>query len=224
MASQIKRLDNGNIELTLSLPWATVQAGYEEVIEETIKNTEIKGFRKGHAPRKVVEESLDRNQTFSHALQHLLPKEYQAAVEEHKLKPVVYPSIHIVSGKEGEDWLFTATLCEAPTVKLGSVVHQKDQKLAEVVDKLVKSSEVKIADLLIATEADHKLSELAENLTRLGLTVDKYLSTKKISLEELKSKLASEARVDLNIEFVLQQVQIDHKLENRQKTLDFLTG
>ena len=92
-----------------------MQQGYERVIAETIKNTEIKGFRKGHAPRKLVEAKLDRNQTFSHALQHLLPKEYQAAVNELGLKPVVYPQIKIEKGKESEDWVFIATLCEAPT-------------------------------------------------------------------------------------------------------------
>ena len=224
MAGQIQRLDNGNIELTLTMPWAKVQAGYEEVITETIANTEIKGFRKGHAPRKLVEERLDRNQTFSHALQHLLPKEYQAAVEEHQLKPVVYPNISIKSGKEGEDWVFVATLCEAPVIKLGAIVHQKDQKLDEVVEKLVKSSEIKLADLLVSHEADHRLSALADNLTRLGLTVDRYLSTKKMTLEELKAKLASEAQHDLQVEFILQQVQIEQKLKDRQNTLDFLTG
>ncbi len=215
MASQINRLDNGNIELTLTLPWAKVQLGYEEVVTETVKETEIKGFRKGHAPRKLVEERLDRNQTFSHSLQHILPKEYQAAVEEHSLKPVVYPNIGIKSGKEGEDWVFVATVCEAPTVKLG--------KLAKLED-LVKSSEVKLADLLVSHEADHRLSALADNLTHLGLTVERYLGTKKMTLEELKAKLASEARHDLQVEFILQQVQVENKLKDRQATLDFLTG
>ncbi len=223
MASQIKRLDNGNIELTITLPWAEVLKAYEEVVDETVKETEIKGFRKGHAPRRLVEEKLDRNQTFSHALQHLLPQKYQAAVDEQKLKPIVYPRIRIDQGKEGDTWVFTATVCETPAVKLGTIQRKKDQKLEEVMDDLVQNSEVKLPDLLVEHEADNRLAILAENLTRLGLTVDKYLESKKLTAEGLKAKLASEARRDLSVEFILQQIQAEQKLENRQKTLDFLT-
>lgn len=224
MNQDIKRLDNGNITLTLTLPWKEVQKAYEEVIDETVKASEIKGFRKGKAPRKLVEDKLDRNETFSHALQHLLPKKYQEAVDQAGLKPVVYPKIQIKKGKEGEDWEFMATLCEAPSVKLGAIVHKKDQKLEDVIDKLVASSEVKLADLLVEAEADHRLTQLADNLTRLGLDVNKYLQTKKMTAEDLRAKLASEARRDLNTEFVLQQVQVENKLADRQKTLDFLRG
>lgn len=213
MANQIKRLINGNIELTLTIPWTQMQQGYEQVIAETIKNTEIKGFRKGHAPRKLIEDKLDRSQTFSHALQHVLPKAYQAAIDEHKLKPVIYPSIKIDTGKEGSDWVFTATICEAPEVILGKLVKLED---------LVKSSTVKIADLLVKAEADHRLTALAENLTRLGLTVDKYLTSKKMTAADLKAKLAEEARQDLNTEFILQQVQVENKLADRPATLAYL--
>jgi len=211
--SLIKRLLNGNIELMLTIPWTQMQQGYEQVIAETVKNTEIKGFRKGHVPRYLIEDKLDRSQTFSHALQHLLPEAYQAAVDEHKLKPVIYPNIKIDTGKEGEDWVFTATLCEAPDVKLGKLTKLED---------LVKSSTIKIADLLIESEANHHLTILAENLTRLGLTVDKYLTSKKMTATDLKAKLAEEARRDLNTEFILQQVQVDQKLADRPATLAYL--
>jgi len=215
LSSLVNRLPNGNIELTITLPWAQVQKAYEEVVDETVKETEIKGFRKGHAPRKLVEEKLDRQQTFSHALQHLLPKKYQVAVDEQKLKPVVYPQIKIEKGKEGEDWVFTATLCEAPVIRVG--------KLTKDLDQLLKNSQVLLADLLVEQEANHRLAILAENLTRLGLTVDKYLDSKKLTSSDLKAKLASEARRDLSVEFILQQIQVEQKLANRQVTLDFLT-
>ena len=213
-SSSVNRLPNGNIELTLTIPWAKMQQGYEQVIVETIKNTEMKGFRKGFAPRKLVEERLDRNQTFSHALQHLLPPAYQAAVDKHGLKPVVYPHIRIAKGNEGEDWVLTAVLCEAPIVRLG--------KLTADLDQLLKNSEVLLADLIVEQEADHRLGQLAENLTQLGVSVDKYLTSKKLTSPQLRAKLASEARRDLSMEFILHRVQVEHKLPDRQKTLDFL--
>lgn len=168
----MRRLVNGNIELTITVPWAKVQRAYEEVVDEIIKTTEIKGFRKGHVPKNLVEAKLDRNQTFSHALQHLLPKAYQEAVDKHSLKPVVYPAIRIAQGKEGEDWVFVATLCETP-------------------------QDGKVPDMLVEQEVNRRLTILTDNLSRLGLTVDKYLLAKKLTAAELKAKLATEARHDL---------------------------
>lgn len=193
-----------------------MQKAYEQVIDETVKQTEIKGFRKGFAPRKLVEAKLDRNQTFSHALQHLLPKKYQEAVDEQKLKPVVYPHIRIAKGQEGKDWVFIAVLGEAPSVRLG--------KLTKDFDQLLKNSQVQLADVIVEQEADHRLGQLAENLTSLGLTVDKYLTSKKLTSQELRAKLADEARRDLSIEFMLQQVQVEQKLADRKATLAFLQG
>lgn len=172
LSSLVNKLPNGNIELTITLPWPKVQKAYEEVVDETVKETEIKGFRKGHAPKKMVEERLDRNQTFSHALQHLLPEVYQAVVDELGLKPVVYPQIKIEKGKENEDWIFIATLCEAPTT---------DQ----------------VPDILVEQETDRRLATLAENLSRLGITLDKYLTSKKLTAESLKEKLANEVKQDI---------------------------
>ncbi len=109
-----------------------------------------------------------------------------------------------------------ATTCEAPQVKLGP--------LTKDIEQLIKSSQVQIANLLVESEANHRLSGLAENLNQLGLSIDKYLTTKKITIDQLKAETAQAARHDLSLEFILQKVQVDHKLADRQKTLDFLAN
>ena len=78
--------------------------------------------------------------------------------------------------------------------------------------------------MLVEEETNHRLSNLAENITRLGLTIDQYLQTKKLSPETLKSQLASQSRADLEVEFILQHIQKQQQLADRKATLDFLTG
>lgn len=214
LSSLVNRPPNGNIELTLTIPWGEIQKAYESAVLEAVTETELPGFRKGKAPRKLVEAKLDKTHTLNHALQHLLPKAYTHAADKHTLKPILYPQIKIVSGKEGEDWVFLATTCEAPKIKLGPL--NKD------LEQLVKTSQVHMADLLIEEEANHRLASLAENITRLGMTIDTYLKTKKLTAESLKSQLAQDARRDLTIEFILQEVQRTQKLEDRPQTLDYL--
>ena len=212
--SSLNRPLNGNLELTLSVPWGRVHAAYESVVKEAVAGAELPGFRKGKAPRNLVEPKLDRNQTLSHTLSHLIPKEYAAAVKEHSLKPLLNPQIKIVSGKEGEDWIFSAITCEAPAVTL-------PKKLAPL-DKLIPACKILIPDLLVEEEANHRLNALVENLTQLGTSVTQYLSTKKFTPPELKAQLASQARADLTAEFIILEVQKIQKLADRSKTLEFL--
>lgn len=212
--SSLNRLINGNLELTLSLSWDRVQKAYNAAVTEAVADAELPGFRKGKAPRSLVEPKLDRQNTLNHALGSLIPKEYAAAVKKHSLKPILNPQIRIISGKEGEDWAFSAITCEAPTVTL-------PKKLLPL-DKLVPASHVLIPDLLVEEEANHRVNALVENLTQLGTTVDNYLSSKKLTATELKAQLADQARSALTAEFVLLEVQITQKLANRDKTLEFL--
>lgn len=226
MASELTRLANGTLELTLTVPWVDLQKAYEEAVSEAVADAEIKGFRKGKAPRKLVEEKLNRNDTLSHGIQHLLPKVYVDAVKEHNLKPILYPQIKIEKGTEGEDWVFKATTCEAPIPQLPSykTLFKKEQKLEERLDLLLKDTTVTIPDLLVEEETNHRLSSLVENLTQLGMTTDQYLATKKLTVEQLKAQIATEAKSSLNLEFALMEIQKLEKLENRQKTLDFISS
>ncbi|KKU28874.1 MAG: Trigger factor [Candidatus Amesbacteria bacterium GW2011_GWA2_47_11b] len=212
--SSLSRPLNGNLELTLTIPWSRVHSAYESAVAETVADTELPGFRKSKAPRSLVEPKLDRNQTLSHALGHLIPKEYEAAVKKHALKPLLHPQIKIVSGKEGEDWVFRAVTCEAPKVTL-------PKKLLPL-DKLIEACKILIPDLLVEEEANHRLAGLVENLTQLGTSVDQYLSTKKLTAEELKAQMAKQAREDLSVEFILLEVQKLKKLPDRAQTLEYL--
>jgi len=227
MTSQIKRLDNGNIELTFTLVWTDIAAAQEKITAEAVKQAEIKGFRKGHAPRSLVEPQLDKAKILSHAINDLLPKRFTAAIEEHAVKPVVYPKIQIQKGREGEDWEFLALVCEAPTVKLPDLtktIGKLEKKLEIRMEELLRTSQISLSDLLVGEEVNHRLTRLAENLSALGMTVDKYLESKKTTLEEFKAKTATEARHDLSVEFILQKIQVDQKIKDRKQALDYLTN
>ncbi|MBI2587559.1 trigger factor family protein [Candidatus Amesbacteria bacterium] len=213
--NEVTRKDNGTIELTLVIPWSNIQAAYGKEVDAAVADAEIQGFRKGKAPRSIIEPKLDKSRLYSHAVQHLLPEAYAAAVKEHHLKPVLHPQIKIIKSQEGQDWDFLATTCEAPPVTL-------PDKLSPNLNILRQKSQVKIPDLLVAEEANHRLAALAENITRLGLTTEQYLTSKKLTPDSLKSQIAQSSRIDLETEFILLHIQNAQKLPDRKSTLDFL--
>ncbi|MBI1919376.1 trigger factor family protein, partial [Candidatus Microgenomates bacterium] len=59
MISAVNKQPDGTIELTITIPAADVKKAWDQIVEETVKNTVLPGFRKGKAPKKLAEEKLD---------------------------------------------------------------------------------------------------------------------------------------------------------------------
>lgn len=214
----MKRLENGNIELTLIITWVNIQKQYEILVNKAVETTELPGFRKGKAPRKSVEEKLDKNDLYSRAAQELLPKLYEQAIKEHKLVPILYPRIQLLKAKENEDWEFIATVCEAPEIVLPSEYKAKG------LEYLDKNTTAVIPEVLAEDEANHRLALLSENITKLGLSTEQYLQSKKLNVEGLRGATMADAKRDLKMEFVLEKIKTVHKLVDRAKTLDFVNN
>lgn len=231
--TSLTRHENGNIEITLTVLWPDIQKAYNIEVEAAVAQAEITGFRKGKAPRNMVEPRLDKTKVYSSAIQKLLPNVYESAVKEHNLTPVISPNISLKKGDEGQDWEFTAVVCEAPKVDLPSdyetqikklKIEEKDDKLGKIIEHLKSQITVNVPDLLVEEEAEHRLSHLVENLSQLGITSETYLQSKKISAEDLRAQTAAQSRIDLSVQFILNTIQADKKLKNRTETLDFLSG
>jgi FKBP-type peptidyl-prolyl cis-trans isomerase (trigger factor) len=226
----VTRNENGNLALKITIPWEKIKQGYEKIVLKAVSEAEISGFRKGKAPRHMVEPKLDSPHTYSEAVQSLLPEAYAACVKEHNIKAILYPRISIDKAEMQKDWEFTATTCETPLITLDNYRDtiksvKKDPKenlLSRIIETLQKSLRAKIPDLLVEEEANHRLSELVENITRMGLTTQSYLQSKKITSEDLKAQISVQARKDLEIEFMIEHIRTQEKLPERAKTIDFL--
>ncbi|MBI2026177.1 MAG: trigger factor family protein, partial [Candidatus Levybacteria bacterium] len=117
--STAKRLDDGTIDLTVVIPWSLVKKTLDEVIDGHVKDATMPGFRKGKAPRKLVEESLDKTHIKEDVLRKLLPQAYAESVREHKITPIISPKIHVTKIDDQKDWEFSAQTCEMPKISLG---------------------------------------------------------------------------------------------------------
>jgi len=236
MISALNRLPNGNIELTITIPWKKVTAAYEKVLENLVKQTEIKGFRKGKAPKKLVEEKVGKETLYEETIKDLIPQVYLEAIKEHKLQPVVNPQLKLTSAAWGKDWQIIATTCELPEVKLGDYrgevrkvlaiekiwVPGKDKKekkppsedkLAKIFKTLLETCQIQVPELLIEDEVNRMLSRLIDQTARLGLTVEEYLNSQKKTTEELKKEYRQQAQQTLKLEFILSAIADEQKIQ-----------
>ncbi len=237
MNSLIKKHDDGTIELTVTIPSPLVKKEKEHVLEEHVKVAELPGFRKGMAPKDLVEKSLDLDHLREDILRKLLPETYLEALKEHKLNPILNPKLHVEKLEEGKDWVFTAFTAEAPVVELGKykdevkkvtakskiVVPGKEPvsvSFEEISTALLETAKLTLPKIIIEQEVDRLLSQTLDEVKKLGLTLDQYLASTGRNSETLRAEYALKAEKDVKIEFILQKVAQVEGIKVEEKEID----
>ncbi|MBI2442961.1 MAG: hypothetical protein HYV40_03570 [Candidatus Levybacteria bacterium] len=235
--STLSREQDGSVKLVVTLQLADVSAAREAVVKAAVDEAELPGFRKGKAPRNVVEERLDTAKVQEEILKKLLPKAYVAAVEEHGIKPIMNPKIHVQKIEPNKDWAFEAITCEAPKITLGDYKERVKQVTAkskivlpgkekqepsfdEIVRAVLEGAEVNTPQVLVQQEADRLLAQTLDEIKRLGLTLDQYLSSTGKSPEIFRKEYEEKAKADMKLEFVLAKIAEDEKITVDQKEVD----
>ncbi len=152
MAS-IEKLAGSKVKLTVEVSAEDFEAAVEKAYFRTRKNITIPGFRKGHAPRKVIENAYGWEVFFEDAFDIVYPDAYKAAVEEHNVLPVDQPDVSIVEAAREKPVVFTATVAVKPEVSLGlykgiEVEGREYNVTDEMVEKEIDREREKIARMI----------------------------------------------------------------------------
>ena len=123
--------------LEFSVDKATFETAVNKVYRQQVKNINIPGFRKGKAPRSIVERMYGKGVFYEDAANELLPAAYEAALEESKLEPVGRAEFDIVSIDEN-GIVFSAVVPVKPAVEI------EGYKGIEATKDVVEVSEVEI--------------------------------------------------------------------------------
>lgn len=108
--------ENRQVFLSIELESAEMEKGLEQAYRKLAKKANVPGFRKGKAPREVLERYLGKESLLEEALNSLIPEAYEKALEEEKIEPIANPSIEIA---QTEPVIFKATVPLRPVTELG---------------------------------------------------------------------------------------------------------
>ncbi len=141
------KVDTNRYELEVTVDAATFENAVEQAYRKENKKIMIPGFRKGKAPRKIVEKYYGENVFYEDAINAVYPKAMEDAVKEAKLEMVEDKvDFKLVSaGKDGLD--FKATITTKPEVSIEGYKGIKAwKKPVEVTDKDIDSEVARIQD------------------------------------------------------------------------------
>ncbi len=115
-----------SIEFEISQP--EFQIGVEKAYKKMRGKINIPGFRKGKAPKKVIEMNYGKEVFYQDAIDIALPDAYESAIKELEINPINRPSIDVKEMEEGKDVLVTADIEVIPEVTLADITTVEVEK------------------------------------------------------------------------------------------------
>lgn len=138
MSFQVEKLEKNMAKLTIEATAEEFENAMEKAYHKNKNKINIQGFRKGKAPRALIEKMYGAGIFYEDAANEIIPEAYEKAAIESKLEIVSRPAIDIVQVEKGKSFIFTAEVALKPEVTLG----QYKGLVAEKVEAEVTEEEV----------------------------------------------------------------------------------
>ena len=154
MKVSAEKIENQKVVLTIEVVAAELDKAEERACKRFASQVNIPGFRKGKAPRKIVEQHVGKQTVLQEAFDYFIaPEALAEALKDQKMEDIVTrPDIETVTLEEGKDVVFKATVVPRPEVKLG---EYKGLKIAK--------DEVKVTD----EDVDNQLKHMADHQAKM---------------------------------------------------------
>ena len=125
MNTKIEKLPENIVKIDIEIPAQEAVKYYNEAAKRFAQYVNIPGFRKGKAPRNIVEQHVGEERIKQEALERALPQIFSEVIRENKFDLVTQPNVESYDFKVGEDLKITAKLELRPEVTLGEYKNLK---------------------------------------------------------------------------------------------------
>lgn len=140
MSVQVEKLEKGMAKLTIEVSAEEFEKAVNTVYQKQRNRIQIPGFRKGKAPRKMIENMYGTGIFYEDAANEIIPDAYEKAYDECGEEITSSPEIDVVQIESGKPFIFTAVVALKPEVSLGEYKGVAIEEFsAEVTDEEVNA-------------------------------------------------------------------------------------
>lgn len=118
MNLKTKKLDASKIEIEIEVSTEDFEVYVNRAASEMGKDISVEGFRKGKAPKDIVENRVGKEHVLEHAAEHAVESFYRMAVEELKIEPIDRPEAEILKLANGNPFIFKVIVPILPEIVL----------------------------------------------------------------------------------------------------------
>ena len=164
MTAVVERAENSEVTLKVEVEPERLAKATDRAYQRLVQRVTIPGFRKGKAPRKILERTLGVDALYREALDFVMPDAYREAVKETGISPYTQPEFEVVELDPDKPLVFKAVVPVQPTVKLGdhTALKQEPPDLAVAdadVDKAVENVRESHAELVPVEDRPVKVGD-----------------------------------------------------------------
>lgn len=138
MSVQVEKLEKNMAKLTIEVSSEEFEKAIAKAYKKNKNKISMPGFRKGKAPRAMIEKMYGKGVFYEDAANSIIPDAYADAAKESELEIVAQPEIDVTQIESGKPFIFTATVALKPEVTLGEYKGiEVEKKGVEVTDEEV---------------------------------------------------------------------------------------
>ena len=247
METSIKKLPKSQIEILVRIPAEEFNNFIEKATLDLGKELEIKGFRKGKAPKEMAEREIGPGRILEEAANQAIKENYLKAISENKIEAIFKPEIEILKLAIGNPFEFKAKISVLPEVKLPDYKQiasqvkkrevivskeeierlraekeriEKERIRQEILDKIAENSQIEISEVLVESEKKRILESLKQQVPRmLQISFEDYLSKINRTEKELLDSFLPEAQRKIKNSLVLKEIEKRENIEVSEKEI-----
>jgi len=128
MQVAIEKKEGAEISFKVEIPQERVKEELFQAFRRLVKDVKVNGFRKGKVPRKIFEKRFGKEIIEEEAIKKIYPEVYREILNEHKLIPIIEPTVEIIQFSSDKPLILKIELVNKPEVKLGKYKEIKVAK------------------------------------------------------------------------------------------------
>jgi len=178
----VETLPNSEALLEVEITWDEMEQASEKAYRKLVQKVDVRGFRRGKAPRSLLERKLGRESIYQEGLDDLMSEAYSNTLKEHHLTPISQPKIDAPVFEMGQSYHFSLTVPIITPVELGNYreLHFEREE-ADVTSEEVEKE-------LEAQRNRQSTWQVVERAANYGdrVTVDLKLTVEEQNISDLK--------------------------------------
>ena len=177
MKTTVEKLENNIVKLNIEIDADTAEKEYNKACKRLAQRVNIPGFRKGKAPRAILEKNIGTETIKHDVLEYLLPNAFSTTIKDNNLTVITEPSIESYNFEIGK-----------PVTVVAKVELKPEVKFEQYKDLNIKVEEFKTADDAMQKE----IEELLEKFTTLKTANDRETTDKDVVMMDFEGSVDGE--------------------------------
>lgn len=166
MKATAEKVEKNTVMLEVEVEPEKFAQAVDQAYKKIVKKVNIPGFRKGKAPRIILERYVGKKALYDEAVEIVIPEAYLSAVEDTGIQPVSQPDLELVQVEEGKPVVFKAKVVVKPEVKLGQysgleIAEPDTEVTREDQQKELEKLQNRYAKLVTLEEGEVRKGDLA---------------------------------------------------------------